>query len=62
MSESECAGRRRKRGAEDALCLGDKFMKLAYEILEDEPYASAQPPVCTNINTHRRCSTVHHDN
>ena len=33
---------RGENAAQDALCLGDKFMKLADKILEDEPYASAQ--------------------
>ncbi len=35
----------------DALCLGDKLMKLAYEILEDEPCAPALPraPQCTDM-------------
>ena len=31
-----------ENAAHDALCLGNKFMKLAHKILEDEPYVS--PP------------------
>ena len=48
--------RERERGggenaAQNGLCLGDKFMKLADKIPEDEPYASAP-----RIHQH----TVHH--
>ena len=31
----------RRKGRENALCLGDKLMKLADKILEDELYATA---------------------
>ena len=45
--QSECAGSEEKRWRKDVLCLGDKFMKLADKILEDEPYASASPYAST---------------
>ena len=47
ISKSESEWEEGRNAAQDALCLGDKFMKLAYKILEDELNASA--PACINI-------------